>query len=150
MDARFREYADSLPQSFERLTAMAPITIETLPRKIPDACVYLFSEGGHNLYVGRTNHFRQRLRNHSAPSARENQAVFAFKLAQEFVGRPRRGTRRAALEDPEFAQAFRESKRRITKMELRFIPETNQIRQTLLEIYVALVLSTPYNDFETH
>ena len=35
-------------------------------------------------------------------------------------------------------------------MDLRFVEERDQLRQTLLEIYVAAVLKTPFNDFETH
>ena len=35
-------------------------------------------------------------------------------------------------------------------MELRFVEESEPLRQTLLEIYVAVVLKTPYNDFDTH
>src|SRR5207245_1188822 len=111
---------------------------------------YLFSQDDRHLYVGRSNHFRQRLRNHSAPSARENQAVFAFKLAQKLTGPVQSRTRKAMLGNPEFALAFTQSKERIRRMQLRFVSEPDQLGQTLLEVYVAVVLQTPYNDFETH
>jgi hypothetical protein len=35
-------------------------------------------------------------------------------------------------------------------MEIRFVEETHPVRQALLEIYVATVLETPYNDFDNH
>jgi hypothetical protein len=35
-------------------------------------------------------------------------------------------------------------------MEYRYVEEANQNRQALLEIYCAVVLNTPYNDFGTH
>jgi len=35
-------------------------------------------------------------------------------------------------------------------MELGYVEEVDALRQTLLEIYVAVVLKTPYNDFDTH
>ena len=35
-------------------------------------------------------------------------------------------------------------------MEIRFVEETDPVRQALLEIYVATVLETPYNDFDTY
>ena len=35
-------------------------------------------------------------------------------------------------------------------MELRYVEEADPLRQTLLEIYVAVALKTPYNDFDTH
>jgi hypothetical protein len=35
-------------------------------------------------------------------------------------------------------------------MDIRVVEETHAIPQALLEIYVALRLGTPYNDFGTH
>ena len=35
-------------------------------------------------------------------------------------------------------------------MEYRYVEETDQIRQALLEIYCSVALDTPYNDFGTH
>ena len=57
---------------------------------------------------------------------------------------------RAALErDPRFARAFTNSKARIRSMSVRFVEEENQLRQALLEMYVHVVLRTPFNDFDT-
>ena len=105
MNDRFKEYVESLPPLFNELMFMSPVKIENLPSKLPQECVYLFSEGGHHFYVGRSNRFRQRLRNHSTPSAKENQAAFAFRLAQEESGQKRIGSRRDMLENPKFAPA---------------------------------------------
>ena len=87
--------------------------------------------------------------------AQHNQAVFAFKLAREAKGQTKatymKGQSRKDLcTDPAFVTAFRAAKQSIRKMDLRFVQETDPLQQTLLEIYVALVLSTPYNDFDTH
>ncbi len=49
-----------------------------------------------------------------------------------------------------FASAFKEAKRRIASMDLRFVEESDPTRQALLEIYAATVLRTPYNDFHNH
>jgi hypothetical protein len=35
-------------------------------------------------------------------------------------------------------------------MDIRFVEENDPLRQALLEIYAAVALCTPYNDFETH
>ena len=136
---------------------MHPVTIATLPKDAPAKCIYLFSEAGRHLYVGRTRRqsLRQRLRQHSIDSAQHNQAVFAFKIARETTGRLQPGytakdSRAALAADPEFARAFTQAKRRIRQMELRFVEESEPLRQTLLEIYVAVVLKSPYNDFDTH
>ena len=46
--------------------------------------------------------------------------------------------------------AFMLAKSRIRNMEIRYAKESSPRRQALLEMYVAIVLDTSYNDFETH
>lgn len=53
------------------------------------------------------------------------------------------------MNDADFNAAFIHAKERITGMDVRFVSESDPVRQALLEIYVALVLETPYNDFNT-
>jgi hypothetical protein len=72
MHESFLRYAKSLRPSFEHLIAMQPVTIPTLPRDAPSDCVYLFSENDRHLYVGRTTNLKNRLRQHSIPSAEHN------------------------------------------------------------------------------
>jgi hypothetical protein len=156
MEAAFSRYVESLHPSFERLTSMTPVIVSTVPRDAPLACVYLFTENTRPFYVGRTKHLRQRLRQHSIPSSQHNQAVFAFRLAREvtgriepaYVGEGRRAT--LAANDVDFAAAFTEAKARVRAMHVQYVEETDPLRQALLEIYVAVVLGTPYNDFNTH
>ncbi len=155
MHESFASYVDTLHPLFEKLVGMTPVKIEDLRKPLPDKCVYLFSEKGTHLYVGRTNHFRQRMRQHSIDAAQHNQAVFAFRLARTETGKiiatySQTGSRTALLADPQFAEAFLRAKARIRTMELRYVEETDPLRQALLEIYVAVVLRTPHNDFETH
>jgi predicted GIY-YIG superfamily endonuclease len=154
MHEPFRKYVEYLRPAFERLMAMHPVSIETLPRSLPRECIYLFSEGGSHLYVGRTRRLRNRLRQHSIPAAQHNQAGFAFRLARERTGRleasyNKKDSRKALQGDPAFAAAFDEAKGRIRKMDLRFVEEHDPLKQALLEIYVSVVLGTPYNDFNT-
>jgi len=52
--------------------------------------------------------------------------------------------------DPAFAAAFTAAKQRIRAMEYRYVEEADQNRQARHEIYCAVVLGTPYNDFGTH
>lgn len=155
MDAAFQQYLEELHPSFERLVSMPAVSILNLPNKLPQQCVYLFGEDGHHLYVGRSNKFRNRLRQHSSDGAPHNQAVFAFKLARKATGRTEvsykpEGSRGALLAYPDFAEAFLSSKHRVRAMDLRYVEEANQPRQALLEIYASIVLRTPYNDFATH
>ena len=155
MDAAFQQYVDLLHPSFERLIDMPPMRILSLPKELPLQCIYLFSEGERALYVGRSNRFRSRLRQHSIDSAPHNQASFAFRLAREATGNTEasykpEGSRSSLLADPDFAQQFLLPKRRVRAMDLRYVEETDQLRQALLEIYISVVLRTPYNDFSTH
>jgi predicted GIY-YIG superfamily endonuclease len=155
MHEAFRQYVESLHCSFERLVSMEPTSIGNLRLPIPSACIYLFSENDRHLYAGRTRNLRNRLRQHSIPAARQNQAVFAFRLARELTGKlvasyTSEGSRAALLMLPEFSAAFIAAKQRICKMDLRYVEETDPLRQALLEIYVSIVLKTPYNDFNTH
>ena len=155
MDVTFKRYVEQLHPSFEKLVNMEPVNILNLPKERPRQCVYLFSEGGRHLYVGRSNNFRNRLRQHSIDGAQHNQAVFAFRLARESTGKTEvsyksEGSRKSLETDSDFAQAFLLAKRRVRALDLRYVEETNQLRQALLEIYVAVALQTPYNDFGTH
>jgi hypothetical protein len=75
-------------------------------------------------------------------------------LARERTGRlqasySKKDSREALQADPAFAAAFDEAKARIRKMDLRFVEEHDPLKQALLEIYVSIVLGTPYNDFNT-
>ena len=54
------------------------------------------------------------------------------------------------MRDVIFVFAFKSAKKRIRTMEYRYVEELNQNRQALLEIYCAVVLGTPYNNFGTH
>ena len=54
------------------------------------------------------------------------------------------------MDNPAFANAFTSAKLRICNMELRYVEEADPVRQTLLEVYVAVVLDAKYNDFDNH
>ena len=83
-------------------------------------------------------------------------AAFAFRLAREASGnlQPsyKKGSKSRAglMLDPAFSSAFDDAKARIRRMEIRCVEESDPIRQCLLEVYVAVTLRTPYNDFRNH
>lgn len=151
----FLDAVEALHGKFERLNHMAPVKPDKLPDDAPSQGIYLFSEGARPMYVGRTRNLQRRVGNHCGGGARENQAVFAFKLAREGTGKPKatytaEGSRSALMNDPVFAAAFKEAKQRVRRMDLRYVAEADPLRQALLEMYVAVILKTPYNDFDTH
>ena len=155
MNARFAEVVESLDPLFSRLLAMEPVTPVSLPKEMPKEGVYLFSEGRGHLYVGRSRDMRGRIARHSRPSATHRMAAFAFRLAREATGHLAasytvKGSRSELMKDPAFQDAFKQAKVRIRKMDVRFVEEAEPVRQTILEIYVAVSLRTQYNDFSTH
>jgi predicted GIY-YIG superfamily endonuclease len=155
MNEDFRKHIEALDPAYQRLCAMAPVSVRLLPANVPQAGVYLFSNEDQAWYVGRSNRMRQRLQQHCRRSAEHNTAPFAFRLAREVTDKTRatysQKDSRAALEkDPHFQAVFRTQKERIGKMDLRYVQEADPVRQALLEIYVALASRAKYNDFDTH
>jgi hypothetical protein len=86
MNDRFCKLLESLEPSCQKLLEMKPVCARPLPKDIPQAGIHLFSEGGFNLFVGRSNRMRQRLQEHCRPSSTHNSAPFAFKLARKETG----------------------------------------------------------------
>jgi hypothetical protein len=155
MNETFREHVESLHPSFERLMAMPPVKVCTLPKSMPTRGIYLFSEGAKHLYVGRTNRLRKRLKEHCRKSSSHNSAPFAFLLARETCGKltasyQPNGSRAQLEKDETFGPAFIAAKSRISNMEVRYVEESDPLRQALLEMYVAIALETQHNSFENH
>ncbi len=151
----FKKFIKSLEPSFQNLMQMEPVSVATLPKVMPKAGIYLFSENGQNLYVGRTNTIRKKLQNHCRPSSGHNSATFAFRLSREITGVTKatytsKGSRAELEKEPYFKKIFSEQKLRVRNMDVRFVEESEPMRQALLEMYVAVSLSTPHNDFDNH
>ena len=157
MDARFVPYVEQLDTKLKALAALDPHDPLALPSSMCKRGVYLLTESDRHLYVGRSNRLRARIGNHCRVSATEKMASFAFRLAREATGKVKAvykmgsgGTRKELMLDPSFVQSFDLAKKRIRAMQVRFVEEEDPVRQALLEVYVAVVLGAPYNDFDTH
>ena len=155
MDKRFRDCVELLHPLFQQLMRMEPVKVGGLPHNMPTAGIYLFSEKEKHLYVGRSNRMRARLQEHCRPSSTHNSAPFAFTLARKSTGQRqasymKAGSRSELEKIPEFRQAFDRTKARVRRMDIRYVGEADPTRQALLEMYVAIALGTPHNDFDTH
>jgi len=120
---------------------------------MPEPGIYLFSEGGQPLYVGRTNRLRNRLQYHTRNN--HNQATFAFLLARYQTGNLKasykpEGSRKDLLENLEFRAAFDTARERIRKMDVQFVEEPDPIKQTILEVFTAFETEAEFNDFDNH
>ena len=61
-----------------------------------------------------------------------------------------KGSTKHLSSQSKFRREIKRAKEKIRKMNYRYVVEKDPIKQTLLEIYVAIALKTPYNDFDTH
>jgi len=156
MHPRFAAVAEALNERFERLVRQEPRRTEQPWPREKVRGVYLFSEHGRHLYVGRTNDVRSRWGRHCLPGAHQGMAAFAFRLAREATGqlkasyRAEEGSRKALAVDPVFKPAFEAAKARVRAMDFRYVEEPDPVRQCVLEIYCAVALETPYNNFDNH
>jgi hypothetical protein len=153
MDPRFAGLVETLAPKLERLVAMDPLQYGQLPLNMPEKGVYLFSAGRKHLYIGRSNGLRKHYYRHFQS---RYGATFAFLLARKETGRFQRSykkgvdSREGLMADPTFNAAIIAAKLKMRDMNYRYVEEPDQVRQALLEIYCAVVLKTPFNDFGTH
>ena len=152
MDSKFKDLVDGQQQKYEALIGMTPVAVDTAPKDTPKGGVYLFSEGGRNLYTGRTKRLiRDRLKDHVSTA---DDCPFAWRLARARMGEKAtykiKGSRKELLKDPAFKAEYEKSKARIRKMQVRYVGEDDPLKQALLEIYVAFVSEAEHNDFDTH
>ncbi len=119
----------------------------------PEKGIYVFFESGKPLYVGRSERMKVRLQQHSRRSSGHNSATFAFLLAKEKAqksGINSSGVRGEVEKDDAFKQIYYEMKERVSKMQIKVVEVLDPVEQTFFEVYAALELKTPYNDWGTH
>jgi len=153
VNARFRKQVEGLEGKFQQLRSAKAFRINGLPKNVPISGIYLFSEGKKHLYVGRSRKIRRRLNYHCSGNCVV--ATFAFHLAREGSGllkatyKKGKGTRKELAVNPKFMRAFAKATKRVREMRIRFVEETDPIRQAFLELYAAISLKTKYNKFAT-
>jgi hypothetical protein len=81
-------------------------------------------------------------------------APFSFRLARVKTGylKPtyrKKGSRDDLFSRPDFNEALHWAQAWIRKMDVRYVEEEDPIRQTLLEVYAAVVLEARHNKFDT-
>ena len=150
VDERFARLLADLETKYRELFSTPGIAARAVPSGSPRGDVYLFSEGDDHLCVGRTKRrIHIRVRDHF--SANQDAASFPWLIARERTGMKatyrRDGSREKLLAIPQFKEAYEDAKARIRGMDVRYVREPDPLRQTLLEIYVAVAADTRYNDF---
>jgi len=151
---------------FEKIIKELPILMESLKKSTLftkyevnpalDQGIYVFYEDGQPMYVGRSGRkgrIKKRILEHSRPSSGHNTATFAFLLAKEKAENTKidlNKSRDDLQEDADFKPLYTKAKERVSKMQVRVMEIPDSITQTLFEVYAALELKTPYNEWGTH
>ncbi len=149
----FHEIVETFPGLLENLQSSAAFTNQEI-KTAPEAGIYVFyDENERPLYVGRTDRMHKRLKEHSLPSSTHTSATFAFLLAKEIADENHIVTdipRKYLERDPRFKPIYDSTKKRVSKMKMRAVKILKPVDQTLFEVYVALELKTPYNEWRNH
>ena len=151
----FDEAADKMPDLLKARKSREPVRFRGSWQKkkaeVPRNGVYVFYENGKPLYVGRSNSLAVRIEGHGAANGTQYGATFAFKLLKEKVG----GKNSQGMTSKEMQVAFKDEyerqRARVRKMDVRVVQVTDQVEQTIFEIYAILALTTTpkYNEFRT-
>lgn len=151
MNEQFRGHVKRAPALYELLRSQ-PIHSVRSHSLGKQAGIYILWEASVPAHVGRTRNIRQRLRAHCTPN--HNSASFAFKRARRELEQPttyNRQTSRAVLQnDPVFGPCFRRHVEAVGQMEVQFLEVADPIDQYFLELYTALELELPTDEFDTH
>ncbi|KKL53442.1 hypothetical protein LCGC14_2275410 [marine sediment metagenome] len=134
--ARFAEYG------------VGPKTILREMKRTEDfsACYVLMDNGP--FYVGISRKVVQRLHDHVCGTDHWT-ASLAHMMAVDDSGYA--GTRRVAMEDPTYVQAFERAKQKLSEGSVAFVEIDNPVELYLLEVYAAMELDTSkWNSFATH
>jgi hypothetical protein len=168
--AAWTHLADWLPEMLSELLASDVYRIGRRPPK-GQRGVYLFTESGRHLYVGRTGitarsragggppitSFRYRFDQHTQPGRPPGAASFANRLMQVEANRdgidiPSEWWKNRHAEGATVYRLFCAAKARVGDMDCRvvaFEDDLRGVRSSVAEIYVHTQLRTRFNDFST-
>lgn len=145
MHPKFVAIMDPIHEQYEKLLNCRPITPGDAINHLPQSGVYLFTENGVHLYVGRTNRMQLRYIEHRRSSSSFDHAALANRITRSELGVARTNRR-----DAKYFKAFKKNIERVAKMDFRYVEEADDHRQFLLEFYCVAVLETSHNHFRTH
>jgi hypothetical protein len=156
MKGEFNEIISKFPERLEKLKASQSFSRDELKSMSEEQGIYVFYEQSIPMYVGRSGRkgrFKTRIQEHSRPSSGHGTATFAFMIAKEDAeqdGINIEKSRHNLENEPSFAELYQQAKVRVSNMQIKVIEIDDPIEQTLFEVYAALELNTPYNEWDTH
>jgi len=117
------------------------------PEGVPDKGVYAFYENDKVMYIGRSNHLRERVLQYGKSF---NPIGFVRKLMESELGEQIIPNITCKELKEKYPGGFYKAKKRIQKMLVRFIKIEDQKEQALFEVYAAIALDSKCNKYETH
>lgn len=149
---KFKKDYETFPTLLAQLENSRIYERNEIPKTIGQG-IYVFYEHGIPLYVGRSGRnggrFKTRIQEHGRDSSGHNTATFAFLIAKEDIEAKGKGLNNSRI-DVEQSSEFAAAKKRVFAMQVKFIELIDPVTQTLFEVYAALELETPYNEWGTH
>ena len=144
----FASTIKNIETAYRQLVEMdRPFRVDTHPSPVRAklAAVYLLHGVGRPLYVGRTRDLRRRLSDHL--SSLVSKATLAVRMARITAGKgttykSNRSAKYLHDNDPTFQAEFSKARACISAMQVRYVCESNDVRQALLEIYAAVQSDT--------
>jgi hypothetical protein len=152
MTRKFDRMVAEMPSLLLELEGAGLLSRDNL-HDVPQRGAYVLYEHGKPIYVVRSNRLGDRLLEHGRPSSSHNSVPFAFNLAKGEAARRGINISQARNELERvlaFKGLFTAAKKRVAAMKIRSVRIDSPVMQTLFEVYAALALQTPYNDFDTH
>ena len=134
----------------EQLQKSTAYSNETLRNLDLQCGVYVFYQDGKAKYVGRVGpHSKQAIRRRIAQHCRgrPSEAPLASLMTIEYLGL---GSLTRAQLTSDYRPQFDEQQTLVRNMKIRAVEIKCCATQAVFEIYAALTLQTPYNDFCTH
>lgn len=152
MNEQFVRHAERMPSLYKQLMQSdeLPLVPQASWKKL--GAIYVFFHNGKAEHVGRTRNLQTRIRGHLAAS--HYSASFAFKKTRSIMNakatyKPE-GSRAKLFADPDFRAAFDAERLRLKGMTMRYLAVTSPVDQYLLELYAAMEMGLPLDEFDTH
>ncbi len=150
MDAKFTEIVGQMEPLLDQLLEGTAYRGDTLQNLRVRHGIYGFFEGRMPMYVGRVGStsnqpMRTRIRQHR--NGKPRTAPLPTWMVRRYLGQDDITAKQIA---EDHLPIFDQMQKRVRKMEVRVVEIEDCTIQAVFEIYSALVLETPFNDFCTH
>lgn len=152
--AAARAICEDFDELLDELIADPVFRCGELPAPPKTAGVYVFSENGVVMHVGRTGSLQRRRQEHTGLNNDRHAATFAFRkaIADAVAAHPELdGMPRATLEmHPLFKPYFEAWKQRVRAMDMRCVEISSAAKRHIFEMMASMALGLPEALWDEH